>query len=279
MKKVVGIVLVLLLVVVLAAGELVSTALGPVVPIVNAAIQLEQHLFGGRSQDYNQSDPALQNVVNYWKDACGTNGSICPEATSGNLQCVMFVVGAFEMANNKLPIWGNANDFWPLYQNRAGWQEITAGTGLPASGDIVVWNGGQYGHVAIAVKVTPPMNGQPGALVVAQANAPGNQPLSAVASSIGGAVATSMGTATVTGMSTATTANVSNTAGATTFVNQNASLYSMPILPGSLAIQTWDGYSVVGFIRQSGGKHGQLHTTWWCFCSPTQFSMGTSSVE
>ena len=256
MKKIMGIVLAILLVIVLAFGALASQVgrvLGPVVPIVNAAIQLEQHLFGGRSQDYTQSDPAMQNVVNYWKDACGTNGTICPEATSGNLQCVMFVVGAFAMANNKLPIWGNAQDFWPLYQNRAGWQEIAAGTGLPAPGDIVVWRGGQYGHVAIAVKVTPPLNGQPGSLVVAQANAPGNQRLSLVASGLGSAVAASIGTATVASTSTATTSNTSMAGSSTSaFVNPNASVYSMPILPNSLAIQTWDGYSVVGFIRQSG---------------------------
>jgi hypothetical protein len=121
---------------------------------------------------------------------CTVGGQLCPEAQSGNLQCVLFVSAAFALAGDPLPALGNAVDFWTLYQNRAGWSQIGATAfppavrGLPRPGDLMVWEGGvhlengkrvAYGHIAIVVRVVPPTSGHDGSITVAQANAPGNQ--------------------------------------------------------------------------------------------------------
>jgi soluble lytic murein transglycosylase-like protein len=190
--------------------------------IVNAAVTLENHIYGYWSNQYNPNDSALTGVINYWKQACGNGVSLCPQATSGSLQCVMFVVGAFAMAGDPLPIWGNANQFWGLFANRTGWQEIPSGVappsqrGLPAPGDIVAWTGGLYGHIAIVVRVIAPSPGKDGSLTVAQANAPGTL-------YSGSTQAGNLYTMTLSG---------------------NPSTYLQAI--------TWPGYMVQGYIRQIG---------------------------
>ena len=93
---------------------------------------------------------------------------------NGNVQCVAFVAGAYNQAGITLPTTPNATDFWTAYANRPGWNEIPNGQGVPQPGDIIVMGGGAegLGHVAIVTAVTPPTNGQPGQIAIAQSNSP-----------------------------------------------------------------------------------------------------------
>jgi hypothetical protein len=99
----------------------------------------------------------------------------------GNLQCVLLVTGSYALAGFPLPAAGNAIDFWSLYRQRPGWQEIPAAAappsqrGLPMPGDIMVWYDPppRVGHVAIVVAVSPPINGANGSVTFAEANGPG----------------------------------------------------------------------------------------------------------
>lgn len=165
------------------------TAPGHLASVVAAAETLQHHVFGSLANQYDLSDPVIQRVSQYWFASCGRHGQICEQARSGNLQCVLFVTGAFYLGGNPLPAVGNAQDFWWLYQNRAGWKQIYATAfppaqrGLPAPGDLMVWQGGrhleqgrmvEYGHIAVVVRVVPPKDGHHGSITVAQANAPGN---------------------------------------------------------------------------------------------------------
>lgn len=166
------------------------SAPGKLSSVVAAAETLQNHLYGPLANTYDVSDPVIERVVQYWLTSCGNGTTLCPEARSGTLQCVLFVTGAFALGGDPLPVVGNAQDFWTLYQQRAGWQGIGASAappsarGLPAPGDLMVWQGGrhleaggmkEYGHIAVVVRVIPPTRGQDGAITVAQANAPGNQ--------------------------------------------------------------------------------------------------------
>jgi surface antigen len=187
--------------------------------IGNAAIDLEKNLFGPRSNMYNPLD--IPKEYNWWLQNCAENNVLCPEAVSGNLQCVEFVTGVFGALGDPLPAVGNGIDFWSLYANRSGWQEIPNGQGDPQVGDIVVWSGGQYGHVAIVVSVTPPTFTQSGSVTVGEANAPGNTP---------GVV-----------------------------LGQPGNFYTMTwghpnrAMPSGY-VDTWPGFAVLGFIRQTSGR-------------------------
>jgi len=92
------------------------------------------------------------------------------------LQCVEFVSGAFASIDDQLPYIGNADQFWNLYRDKSGWQEIPASavrTEHPVVGDMMAWSGEDSGHLAIVVDVQVPTGNQDGYIEVAQANAPG----------------------------------------------------------------------------------------------------------
>jgi hypothetical protein len=157
--------------------------------VVAAAELMAAHLSGPRAQDYGTDFP--QEVVRYWASVCpllnNTPSQGCySDWQPGNVQCVMFVSGAYALAGQPLPVAGNAVDFWGLYARQAGWKEIPAAPsdaaaqrGLPAPGDIVVWAddprfvGEPFGHVAIVLSVTPPGSAQDGSMTFAEANGPG----------------------------------------------------------------------------------------------------------
>src|ERR1700730_13490874 len=91
--------------------------------VVTAAQLMAAHLSGARAQNYGSDFP--QAVVHYWASVCPEQGNdptmgCYPDWQSGHLQCVLFVTGAFALANQPLPRVGNAIDFWSLYQNQAG---------------------------------------------------------------------------------------------------------------------------------------------------------------
>ena len=192
--------------------------------VVAAAELMAAHLTGPRAQVYGTDFP--QAVVHYWASVCPEQGTdptkgCYPDWQSGTLQCVMFVTGAYFLANQTLPAAGNAIDFWSLYKNRAGWQEVPASPtspaaqrGLPAAGDIMVWSDDPkyvqeaFGHVAIVLSVTPPSTGADGSVTFAEANGPG-------------------------------------------------SVVSQPIAP-DMTVRTWTHYTVLGYIRSplSAGSTG-----------------------
>lgn len=157
--------------------------------VAAAAELMAAHLSGPRAQIYGTDFP--QAVVHYWASVCPEQGTdptkgCYPDWQSGNVQCVMFVTGAYFLANQTLPAAGNAIDFWTLYQKQAGWKEIPAAPdapattrGLPAPGDIMVWSDDPkfekeaFGHVAVVLNTTPPSTGQDGSVTFAEANGPG----------------------------------------------------------------------------------------------------------
>ena len=194
-----------LLVTVMAAQPVPSSSEGIGDPaVVQAAFTMQAHLFGPRATLYDRDFP--QTVIAYWNSIC--HG--CTEMQSGSLQCVMFVLGAYALAGQPLHIWGNAIDFWALYQRQPGWTEVPTGRGIPLPGDVLVWQGGAFGHVAVVTSVVPPTSTQDGSVTVAEANAPGNRfPGSALP----------------------------------------GNWYTMPIRP-DLSFATWAGYRVLGFPHQ-----------------------------
>lgn len=214
--------------------------------VVAAAQLMAMHLSGARAQDYGTNFP--QAVVHYWASACPEVGNdptkgCYPDWQSGNLQCVLFVTGAYALAGQPLPAAGNAIDFWGLYQKQAAWKEIPASAatqagarGLPAPGDIMVWSDDPkfvkeaFGHVAIVVQVTPPAMGKDGSVTFAEANGPGP-------------------------------------------------VVTQPIAP-DLTVRTWNHYTVLGYIRSplssTGGATISGRVTRISQLDPAQY---TSSAE
>lgn len=191
---------------------------GQVATIVGAALELQQHVSGPRANVYTLSDSLMRHVYRYWQDSCGDGlGHVCSQAESGSLQCVEFVTAAFFLAGSPLPAIANGDGFWPLYQGRPGWLTIPAteypiqARGLPDPGDIMVWKGGPYGHVAVVVAVVTPTLTHDGSVTVAQANAPGNR-------------------------------------WAGDHEGDAGNLYTMPLHP-DLSVGTWPGYMVRGYLR------------------------------
>jgi hypothetical protein len=195
--------------------------------VVSAAGLMATHLSGPRAQNYGSDFP--QAVVHYWASVCPEQGNdptkgCYPDWQSGNLQCVLFVSGAYALANQPLPAAGNAVDFWSLYQKQAGWKEIpaaptspAAGRGLPAPGDIMVWSDDPkfvkeaFGHVAVVLAATPPGTTTDGSVTFAEANGPG-------------------------------------------------SVVTQPIAP-DLSVRTWNHYTVLGYIRSplsTGGTNSAM---------------------
>jgi hypothetical protein len=171
------------LVPILAALLLVTGAPPPLLSgeenraVAAAAARLTEHLGGPRAQNYDQAIPG--EVLHYWRAVCPPASACFQDWQPGNLQCVLFVLGAFALAGLPLPVSGNAIDFWTLYRDRPGFIEIPAGTALPEPGDILVWwddpqaVGEPFGHVAIVLERTPPQALHAGLITFAEANGPG----------------------------------------------------------------------------------------------------------
>jgi hypothetical protein len=143
--------------------------------IAAQAIALSHSIYGSQENEYYADDPMLRPAIAYWKRACqNSNGSLCADAQSGNLQCVEFVAAVFAGTDDELPYIGNADRFWTLYQGKPGWQEIPASAvrqQAPAPGDMVAWSGGNAGHLALVVAVQPPAHGHDGSITVLQTEA------------------------------------------------------------------------------------------------------------
>jgi hypothetical protein len=144
--------------------------------IAAEAIIMGRGLYGESANEYYEETTTLLPAITYWKQTCqNADGSLCNDAKSGNLQCVAFVTGVFASIDNTLPYIGDANQFWKLYQGKAGWQEIAANAmqaNPPALGDLLVLTGGSAGHIAVVVDLQAPVKDQDGYVIVAQANAP-----------------------------------------------------------------------------------------------------------
>jgi hypothetical protein len=143
--------------------------------IAAEAISIASALYGPQTNQYYSDDPTMAPVIAYWQKSChNADGSLCTDAKSGNLQCVEFVSAVFAQIDDQLPYGGNADQFWSLYQNRPGWQEIAADAvehTPPALGDVAVWSGNSTGHMAIVVDMQPPTKQKDGHITIAQSNA------------------------------------------------------------------------------------------------------------
>lgn len=181
--------------------------------IAAAAQLLEDHVSGPWSNEYQlANDPIMQSVYQFWVASCGSNGVICPEAVSGNLQCVEFVTGAFFLSGMRLPYVGDAITFWSGYAHLPGWERVPVADGYPQPGDMVIWQGGPYGHIAIVLQVVLPTATQSGWLTVAQGNGMGNRWTPA-------------------------------------HQDDSGNWYTMPLRQDG-TLETWNGYTVLGYIRQ-----------------------------
>jgi hypothetical protein len=143
--------------------------------IAQAAIDLAGHLYGIPDKWFDALVP--QETLHYWQTACPSGSNCFENWQSGNLQCVLFVMGAFALAHARgesdmMPVSGNAVEYASLYAHQPGWQEILPGQGFPRVGDAVVWSGNLYGHIAIVVQVDLPRNDLDGSVIIAQANGP-----------------------------------------------------------------------------------------------------------
>jgi CHAP domain-containing protein len=189
--------------------------------VADAALVLENHVSGARSNEYSQTDPFMSAVIEFWRKSCpGTNNGICSEAVSGNLQCVEFVTAAQWLAGDPLTVIRNGGDFWPAYSHLAGWQEIPSPSNRPGvpkqapqPGDLMIWQGGEFGHIAVVVHFQAPTGTKNGSVTVAEGNAPGNR------------------------WPSAQSTNAGNT-------------YTMPVHP-DYTVSTWSGFVVLGYIRRS----------------------------
>nr|BBH91740.1 hypothetical protein KTC_64910 [Thermosporothrix sp. COM3] len=139
--------------------------------VVRAATEMGKHLSGNPDTQYHP-ERFPQNVLTYWNQVCPVSSDCYSLWQPGRLQCVFLVTGAYAAAGAPLPAAPNASDFWEVYAHFPGWQRIPVGKGLPAPGDILVWRGGTYGHVAIVREITRPTASHPGKLTFIQANGP-----------------------------------------------------------------------------------------------------------
>jgi hypothetical protein len=114
-----------------------------------------------------------------------------PEDPPNYVECVGFAETIYKITNHQLPKQTLlAKDYWKLFQNVQGWQEIPNGVDpadAPLPGDLVIWDHtGEAGHMAIVVATTITLdNNAPdgkggettrlsGSVYVAQGNAAGN---------------------------------------------------------------------------------------------------------
>ena len=161
--------------------------------VAEAALSLQEHIFGSRSNEYDLADPFMQPVLDYWAASCPGTGpdGICALAESGNLQCVEFVTAAYWLGGDPLPLAPNAEQFWDAYGSLPDWQQIPSPSAFPDAakqapnlGDLMVFQGGahmengqmvEYGHIGIVVSFTAPDATQDGSIEIAEANGPGTK--------------------------------------------------------------------------------------------------------
>ncbi|GER88951.1 hypothetical protein KDW_31130 [Dictyobacter vulcani] len=181
--------------------------------IAAGAQLLADHVYGPWANEYDTvNDPFMRSVAQFWIDSCGSNGVICSVAQSGNLQCVEFVTGALFLSGVRLPYVDDAIKFWPAYASQSGWKRVSVAQSYPQPGDMVIWQGGEFGHIAIVINVSLPSRQHDGLVTVAQGNGMGNRWDASHQSSPG-------------------------------------NWYSMP-LHANGTLDTWNGYRVLGYIRQ-----------------------------
>jgi hypothetical protein len=165
----------------------------PYSSVAQAALHLQEHIWGSRSNQYDAQDPFMQPVLDYWAKTCPGDGPdrVCPLAQSGGLQCVEFVTAAYFLSGDPLPAAPDAEAFWQIYADQPGWQQIPApdsfpGVAKPAPslGDLMVFRGGahqeegkmvEFGHIGIVVDFTAPEDGENGRIEIAEANGPGTK--------------------------------------------------------------------------------------------------------
>jgi hypothetical protein len=192
--------------------------------LVYAAMTLEYHLNGADENDYPHTggdiptDPFLRPIWDYWKQVCG--GSVCSDMVPGNVQCVEFVKGAFFLAHEPVTVHPDAIDWWYAYAHMLGWTEIPSAAvppdqrGVPEPGDVVIWDDGGAGHIAIVIDVQLPTSVKDGWVEVAQGNGPGNR-----------------------------------FPGSDWPGN-----YLKMVLKPDLSVITWPGYRVMGYIRETASR-------------------------
>jgi hypothetical protein len=218
--------LVTILAVLLLGSQFVGTQQST--SVAQAALTLQDHIFGERANQYNADDPFMQPIISYWRSYChNADGSLCSLAQSGNLQCVEFVSAAQWLAGDPLPKIDDAINFWTDYTQQPGWAAIPSPSEYPNLpfeppnvGDLMIWrdDGPGAGHIAIVVDYQAPTPTQNGTITVAEGNAPGNrwQPFP---SPLPG-----------------------NT-------------YTMMVYPNGV-VDTWPGYVVVGFLHHFAASTG-----------------------
>ena len=238
--------------------------------IAQMALRIAQHIKGENLDQYDPHDPALQDVISYWKRIC--NKTICPEAQPTSLQCAMYVSTVYGMAGHPLPRTSDAVVYWDNYKDQPKSQEIPVKSGLPKVGDLIVWGGGEIttkypagiGHIAIVVDVQPPgIKAKPTAAVQLP-NGKANSSTTAVQPPNSGTNPTATAVQSSNGSITVAQANdlKGGIVGGNEQIGYNlitpdprvpaitmpgVHLYQMPLLP-DLSVRTWQGYTVLGYI-------------------------------
>src|SRR5690242_16954752 len=124
-----------------AAVDCVFQQTGCVLAVM--AETLEDHVWGSNLNTYDPGDLVVQPAYQKWLADCG--GSPCADMEPGNLQCVKFVEGVYQMADDPLPFHHNAIEFWGDYFHLPGWSEIkstlspASERGWPQPGDLMIW--------------------------------------------------------------------------------------------------------------------------------------------
>ena len=222
MGKVVGILILLMLLLVLFGGVLLTALLGasteyassgmggpaPVGaiyggdnPVTLAAKQMAAHLNSNclkrdpnpdclGDASFDQGFPAT--ILNWGLSHCPG----CRAWMNDHFQCVSFVLGAYGLFH-PLDLSGNGSDFYGLYATQyaasLGYHELLPSRGeLPISpGDVMAWNGGEFGHVSIVLGWISPTAGHNGMITFAQAN--GERPIQTLPILPNGQIATNDG--------------------------------------------------------------------------------------
>jgi hypothetical protein len=186
-------------------------------PVASAAQLIAGHLqclaqpgpCSATNPDTSYDKGLPQAVLTFWQKSCPQGARCYTDWQEGSLQCVMLITGAFALAGAPLPAAGNAIDFWSLYAHRSGWMEI------PSSAP----------GTAAYQRSLP----QPGDIMVWWDRPPAVGHVAIV---------------------TAVVPPGSSQPGSVTFAESNGpgAIITEPLLP-DLTVQTWQGYTVYGYIR------------------------------
>ncbi len=137
--------------------------------VVTSALAIESHLAGDRLQQFMVGGPPdVQKVTTFWQQH---------NKDLNNIQCGDSVYMSYYMAGHpftNVPFaFDSAINYWKTFQPNTGsdWQQIPVGQ-APLPGDIMVWDDGVDGHVAVVVNVNQAQGSTPANVIVAQANSP-----------------------------------------------------------------------------------------------------------